>query len=107
MNHLIETNTMENCCKEHKYMNIKTADNGFVLNWETCIPGKTNDSFRYEDHAEVFEFSEVKKMANKIIELNMQNLAWKKEVANKNEEGALTMALNGLNNYLTTEGSYS
>lgn len=94
---------MENCCKEHKYISVKTADNGFVLSWETCIPGKTNDSFRYEDHAEVFEFSEVKGMANRIIELNLQNLSWKKEMANKSEEGALTLAINGLSSYLDSE----
>lgn len=96
------SDNMENCCKEHKYINIKTADNGFVLTWETCIPGKRNDQYRYEEHAEVFEFGEVKNLASKIIELNMQNLTWKKEIANKGEEASLTMAIDGLKGYLGT-----
>lgn len=87
--------------KENRYINMRMADNGFVLSWEVYKPHAELDKSSYEEKTVVYQFDQVPDMMKKIMSLYAENLMWKKEeIKDASQASTYESALTSLAPYI-------
>lgn len=79
---------------KYEYINLRPADNGWVLSYDCWKPAKTMDQSFYDNKTEVFTLDQTEKAFRKLQKLHVENLMHDMDnETNEERKAAMTGAL--------------